>query len=264
MSSEVIGSSFGNIEATICELLTSIPPELLNALLHALGLPSISFEKGCSLFRVDAEFHQGCWILLVAVLLCEVVAHVIMELGEAAISERMAMLSAYHRSRNPLVPPTRTDHPPRRVENQGLSVVVSHATSEAEDMGHDVSSHAVRRLLVAQEVGSLYFVGSWFDFLYGGFPRRMWTGLVKMGLMKRVPWMDIGGELRADLVNESEESSDEEDDGVQATPHVPLVRGMHRRLSQAEMLAEQLLEARNTADEWLIEDSPLSTQHEGD
>jgi len=243
LSAEVISSAFGPLEATLCEVIELLPPPVLNAILHAVGLPSLDMNGGCTLFRVDAELQAGCWILLIAVLICEIVAHIIVELGEAAISERMAMLSAYHRAKNPLISPR------RRSRRQAAFV---------ED--EEAPTRTLRRLLNAQEVGAQNFVGSWFDFVYGPFPRRMWGALV-CGFMKRVDWVEVGQDLHEDMV----EVSDVDDEGsvsstssatgttasaaaVQATAN----RHVLSSATESEQLLEQLLRSEDS-ESWMAE-----------
>lgn len=237
LSTEVISSAFGPLEADVCMVLTSLPPPLLNSVLHLVGLPSIDLSKGCALFRVDAEMSGGCWILLVAILASECSAHIIMELCEASISERKSMLSAYHRAKNPLISPRL-----RLVANQ-ISPTQS-AVAGANSAG--LSSRQIRRLLSAQEIGSKNFVGSWFDSFYGPFPRKWWYALVDLKFMKRVGWDEIGQDLRADLVEVSDTESD--NDGA-ARGHTHATRAV----SAASMASSNILIARSDSQQ-LLED----------
>jgi hypothetical protein len=233
LSAEVISSAFGPIEGTLCEVLEAIPLPVLNAIFHQIGLNPLDLSKGCQLFRVDAVLHSGCWILLAAVLICEVIAHIIMELCEASISERMAMLSAYHRAKNPLISPRR---------RAAITRTTSDAYLARASMDIVAQNKHLRRLLSAQEIGSKNFVGSWFDFLYGPFPRGLWGALVDCRLMKRVDWEDIGQDLRADLVEQSggEEEQDE---------RTPLRPNIDR--SGSENLLEELLHSEDAEQSWV-------------
>ena len=209
LSQEVISSAFGSLEATVCELLGSLPPAVLDAVLHAVGLPSLDLSRGCALFRVDAELSEGCWLLLAAVLACEVCSHVVTEFAEAAIAERMAMLSAYHRVRG---------RSPSRNPRDNAAAAAAEAAAAAADQQRVMllftpdsntgetrppvppASRQLRRLLSAQEYGSASFVGAWADIFYGPFPRPVWKYLVGCGCMRRVEWEEIGSDLREDLV----------------------------------------------------------------
>jgi hypothetical protein len=233
LSQEVISSAFGPIESVVCELVTSLPPTVINAVLHAVGLGSLDLTNGCALFRVDAVLQRGCWLIVAAIFLVEIASHIIMELCEASISERMAMLSAYHRSRG--ISPRRSTRNllTREQQQQGEEddETGRHATTSTSTMppresvvmftspgsvstatiepllrgGNNVvpTSRSLRRLLTAQELGSERFVGRFFDFFYGPFPRNLWPYLVWAGLMRRVEWEEIGRDLHEDLVQHS-------------------------------------------------------------
>ena len=250
LSSEVLSSGFGSIEEEICKILNAVPLPVINAILNAIGLPDLDLSKGCSLFRVDAQLQSGCWVLLAAVLICEIVAHIIMELAEASVAERMAMLSAYHRAKNPLISPRRSSS--TREITRGMSAVFA-PPSEL------IASRSVRRLISAQEVGSQNFVGSWFDFFYGPFPRRMWVGLVKIRLMKRVEWPQIGEELHEDLVEQSDTERTPVPSQDQSSAQLESsLSGYH--LTAADHLLEQLIRTEEDQETWTTE-SPLTIQH---
>jgi len=205
LSQEVISSAFGSLEATVCELLGALPPAVLDAVLHAVGLPSLDLSRGCALFRVDAELSEGCWLLLAAVLACEVCSHIVTEFAEAAISERMAMLSAYHRvrGRSPSRNPNDASAAAAAAaadQQRVMLLFTPDATSGETRPPVPPASRQLRRLLSAQEHGSASFVGAWADIFYGPFPRPVWKYLVGCGCMRRVEWEEIGSDLREDLV----------------------------------------------------------------
>ena len=206
LSQEVISSAFGSIESAVCDVLGDLPPSVLNALLHAIGLPGLDLSRGCTLFRVDAVLSDGCWLLLAAVLACEICSHIIVEFADAAIAERMAMLSAYHhvRGRNPSRVTARqsSDGALERQESADRRVMLLF-TPESDGTTRPPmppASRQLRRLLSAQELGSTNFVGAWSDAFYGPFPRNVWSYFVKGGCMRRVEWEEIGYDLREDLV----------------------------------------------------------------
>lgn len=231
LSAEVISYAFGGIEGTVCGLLGSLPPKLVNEILHAVGLPSLDLTHGCKLFGVDATIFSGTWILFFAILASEVAAHLVMEMCEASISERMAMLSAYHRSRNTRSPV----HRRRRVTSSLVSPPLSAASTTTTTGESAVSNNPnLRRLVSAQEIGSKSFVGSWSDDFYGPFPRSFWLKLVSFGLMRRVEWDQISQDLRPDLVEEEGEEAYDELVEEQARPPAP------RRAASAT--SDQLLE----------------------
>ncbi|KAH9260189.1 hypothetical protein BASA81_001358 [Batrachochytrium salamandrivorans] len=213
LSAEVISYAFGGIEDTVCGLLGSLPPKLLNEILHALGFPSLDLTHGCKLFGVDATIFSGTWILFLAILASEIAANLVMEMCEASISERMAMLSAYHRSRNIRSPVNR-----RRRVTGSTSSLVSPPTTTSSGESLVSNNPNLRRLVSAQEIGSKSFVGSWSDGFYGPFPRSFWFKLVDFGLMRRVEWDQISQDLRPDLVEEGEEEYEELVEGQVRAP----------------------------------------------
>jgi hypothetical protein len=243
LSSEVISSAFGPLESVVCEVMEKLPPPVLNAILHAVGLPSLDLSGGCTLFRVDAVLQEGCWILMIAVLVSEIAAHIVVELCEASISERMAMLSAYHRANNPLISPRRQAASRREITTGQANACVP----------ADVPTRSLRRLLSAQEAGAQNFVGSWFDFLYGPFPREMWGALAGCGFMKRVDWIEIGHELHEDLVEVSDVEEESNSTGTQRSAAVePMSASMSIQRSASDQLLEQLLRSED-AGSWRAE-----------
>lgn len=136
----------------------------------------------------------------------------------------------------------------------------------------------LRRLLSAQEIGSKSFIGSWFDFFYGPFPRKLWFRLVDMGLMNRVEWDEIAQDLRPDLVeersDEEEEGDDDDDDVVGPLPptHERQQQQPGGRVARAssDILLQELVRSDNHdienagdgGEQW-ITDSPSSTAMNG-
>jgi len=213
LSQDVIGDAFGSIQDTVCRLLNALPPDFLNQILNAVGLPDLDLSNGCTLFRVDSILLAGCWLLLLAVIACELFSHIVMELAEASITERMAMLSAYHRTRVVISPGLVGDGGDSNNDDDGGGVILGGGGDSINDRTNTdndelnrsslVPSRSLRILLEQQEEGAEDFVGSWFDFMYGPFPRKMWAYMADFGLMRRVEWSEVGAQLHDELVRDS-------------------------------------------------------------
>lgn len=215
LSSSVIGDAFGGIQSTVCTLLEKLPPKILDAILHEVGLPSIDNELNeCALFRVDAVLLEGCWMLLFSVCMWGIMTHVVMEFADASIEERTiiaTVLCNYYddgnsdnedsdavdpylllRVRSPdETPSENVTSPPLRLQNFGSS------TTEREA----IQSIYVKEIIKAQESGASRFMGTYFgDCMYGPFPRSWWTRLCNIKILKRVAWEELSYNVHARLL----------------------------------------------------------------
>ena len=215
LSSSVIGDAFGGIQSTVCTLLEKLPPEILDAILHEVGLPSIDDElEDCALFRVDAVLLEGCWMLLFSVCMWGVMTHVIMEFADASIEERTiiaTVLCSYYddsssaNEDSEAVDPyllLRVRSPDETPSDDVLSPVprlqgFGNSANEREA----IQSIYVKEIIKAQENGASRFMGTYFgDCMYGPFPRSWWTKLCKVRILKRVPWEELSYNVHARLL----------------------------------------------------------------
>lgn len=222
LSESIIGDAFGSIQDTLCKLLHELPPNILDDILHAIGLPSIGPElDNCALFRVEAVLLEGCWMLLAGVLASIIANHLIMEFAEASMQERLLMAKVFSKKQNVIDSDEDSPDPYIRIREASVSESVPRdamsprfvRTGSFNNVSSARKLASLKKIIEAQEEGARRFMGSYFGgSMYGPFHREAWRYLCHLKVVYKVDWNETGFEVHAALLMNQLLHEEEEED----------------------------------------------------